>query len=74
MLKLTKPDKMITILSLLLLLSCSKDDPPPQDEDFIPVEEESSSDVGYTTPMEYEGYRLVWHDDFDSNAVNTDFW
>ena len=72
--RLLKPDNMIAIISLLLLLSCGREDPPPQDEDLFPDEEEVPVAEGYTTPMEYEGYRLVWHDEFDSNAVNTDFW
>lgn len=31
-------------------------------------------DQGYTTPMEYDGWTLVWHDEFTGNAVNTDYW
>lgn len=29
---------------------------------------------GYFTPEEYEGYQLVWQDEFNASAINTDFW
>ncbi|MCD6660838.1 MAG: family 16 glycosylhydrolase [Lentimicrobium sp.] len=29
---------------------------------------------GYTTPMVYSGYTLVWNDEFDGNALNTQSW
>lgn len=29
---------------------------------------------GYTTPMVHAGYNLVWNDEFDGNALNTQFW
>ena len=29
---------------------------------------------GYTTPLIYDGYRLVWHDEFDGNVINPDYW
>lgn len=29
---------------------------------------------GYTTPIEYPGYQLVWNDEFDGNTLNTQFW
>ncbi len=38
------------------------------EDDDVPV------DQGYVTPMEYEGYDLVWHDEFDGNAINPDNW
>lgn len=31
-------------------------------------------DDGYSTPLTYEGYRLVWHDEFDGSEVNPDYW
>ncbi len=31
-------------------------------------------DQGYTTPMQYDGWDLVWHDEFEGNSVNTDYW
>ncbi len=34
----------------------------------IPVED------GYITPLNYDGYNLVWLDEFDGNSVNTDYW
>ncbi|MFN2395916.1 MAG: family 16 glycosylhydrolase [Bacteroidales bacterium] len=33
-----------------------------------------SVDQGYTTPLEYDGWDLVWNDEFEGNAVNPDFW
>jgi hypothetical protein len=30
--------------------------------------------TGYTTPNIYPGYSLVWADEFDGTALNTDFW
>lgn len=29
---------------------------------------------GYTTPIEYAGFNLVWNDEFDGNALNSQFW
>jgi hypothetical protein len=29
---------------------------------------------GYITPMEYDGYELVWQDEFNSNSLNTSNW
>jgi len=29
---------------------------------------------GYITPMAHAGYNLVWNDEFDGNALNTQFW
>ena len=33
-----------------------------------------SPDDGYSTPLVYEGYTLIWNDEFDGNDVNTDNW
>lgn len=33
-----------------------------------------SIDQGYTTPLEYAGYQLVWNDEFDGNSLNTNNW
>jgi beta-glucanase (GH16 family) len=30
--------------------------------------------TGYSTPLTYPGYNLVWHDEFDGNALNTQDW
>lgn len=30
--------------------------------------------TGYSTPLSYPGYNLVWHDEFDGNALNTQDW
>ncbi len=30
--------------------------------------------TGYTTPMSYDGYTLVWNDEFDGSSLNTEYW
>jgi len=37
-------------------------------EDDVPL------DHGYFSPLSYDGYSLVWQDEFDGTAVNTDYW
>ena len=32
------------------------------------------NDIGYTTPTSYPGFDLVWEDEFDGNALNTNDW
>lgn len=29
---------------------------------------------GYTTPMQYDGYTLVWNDEFSGSTINSDYW
>jgi beta-glucanase (GH16 family) len=29
---------------------------------------------GYTTPLHYDGYKLIWNDEFDGSSVNTNNW
>lgn len=29
---------------------------------------------GYITPASYEGYLLIWNDEFNGNAINSDYW
>jgi hypothetical protein len=36
---------------------------------YLPVD-----DAGYTTPLTYTGYNLVWQDEFSSPAINTSDW
>jgi len=33
-----------------------------------------SIDDGYVTPIQQNGYQLVWNDEFEGNALNTQFW
>lgn len=33
-----------------------------------------SPEDGYSTPLYYEGYELVWHDEFQGNTINPDYW
>ncbi len=35
---------------------------------------EVSAEDGYTTPVSYEGYQLVWNDEFDGDQINTNNW
>ena len=37
-------------------------------------EEEVTPDMGYVTPLSYDGWELVWHDEFDGNTINSDNW
>ena len=30
--------------------------------------------TGYTTPESYSGWNLIWQDEFDGDAVNTNYW
>ena len=39
------------------------------DGTYLPTDES-----GYSTPMQYPGYRLVWNDEFDSSGINTNDW
>ena len=36
--------------------------------DEVPLEQ------GYSTPLAYDGYALVWNDEFNSDDINTDYW
>jgi hypothetical protein len=38
------------------------------------VGNEVSVEDGYTTPLEYDGYLLVWNDEFDGSTLNSDNW
>lgn len=31
-------------------------------------------DLGYFSPLSYEGYDLVWHDEFDGSQINPEYW
>lgn len=39
-----------------------------------PEDEIVSLDSGYTTPLEYDGYSMVWADEFNSATINTSDW
>ncbi|NHB68102.1 glycoside hydrolase family 16 protein [Perlabentimonas gracilis] len=41
---------------------------------FINFETNVSVGEGYTTPIEYDGYTLIWNDEFETNSVNTNKW
>lgn len=40
----------------------------------IILENEVTPDNGYSTPLSYTGYNLVWNDEFEGSSVNTDDW
>lgn len=40
---------------------------------FIPENPSGFPRTGYTTPLSYPGYTLVWNDEFDGNALSTDW-
>lgn len=40
-----------------------------QDLPYLPT-----SDSGYSTPMSYPGYHLVWHDEFDETGLSDNDW
>ncbi len=37
-------------------------------------QEDVPVDQGYVTPMAYDGYDLVWHDEFEGSSINPDNW
>jgi hypothetical protein len=41
---------------------------------IISFDGDITPDDGYTSPPEYEGYELIWNDEFNGNSVNTDNW
>lgn len=46
-----------------------------KDERYLQVTiAEVSPEDGYTTPLSYEGFQLVWHDEFDGGTVDPDNW
>ncbi|MCF8228364.1 MAG: glycoside hydrolase family 16 protein [Bacteroidales bacterium] len=44
--------------------SISGADPPPE----VPLSK------GYISPLQYDGYQLVWQDEFNSNSINLSNW
>ncbi len=41
---------------------------------LLVIIDDVSPDDGYSTPLIYEGYTLVWNDEFDGTSVNTNNW
>ena len=37
-------------------------------------DEDQQGDIGYSTPLEYPDYTLVWNDEFDGDALNQADW
>ncbi len=40
----------------------------------ISLNTDISVEDGYTTPLNYDGYTLVWQDEFEGNEINTNNW
>ncbi len=40
----------------------------------ISFDNDISVEDGYTTPLNYDGYTLVWQDEFEGNEINTNNW
>lgn len=40
----------------------------------ISLNNDISLEDGYTTPLNYDGYDLVWQDEFENNEINTNNW
>jgi beta-glucanase (GH16 family) len=58
-------------ISWLCEFTCTGTDQP--DRVFTPWEKADPA-VGYDAPTSYEGYDLVWSDEFDGTEVDTDKW
>lgn len=41
---------------------------------IVPSDDPTVTGVGYTTPFEYEGYELLWNDEFNDTQINPDNW
>lgn len=41
---------------------------------YVIIDNEVSVNQGYTTPLTYNGYTLVWNDEFDGSQVNSSSW
>lgn len=41
---------------------------------FVSLGNEVTVGDGYTTPMQYDGYTLIWNDEFEASSVNTNKW
>ena len=41
---------------------------------FVPAEEPVSIGEGYTTPITYEDYDLLWNDEFDGGSLDQSIW
>ena len=68
----------ILTLTILAFASCggkTTEDPAGDQSDVTNgTPSEIPVDRGYTTPLSYDGYELVWNDEFDGNSVNADYW
>jgi beta-glucanase (GH16 family) len=44
------------------------------EQNLLVIIADVSPDDGYSTPLFYEGYQLVWNDEFDGTSINTNNW
>lgn len=57
-----------TILSVLILVGCSK-----KGSNLL-TDENTNIDSSQTSVLDYDGYSLLWNDEFNEKEVNTDIW
>ncbi len=69
------------LLTVQLAAGCGKQEQTAKtgvDENEIPTETGDAGDMETVNEEDiadlYEGYRLLWHDEFDSDELNTDNW
>jgi len=43
-------------------------------QNILIIIEEVSPEDGYVTPLSYQGYSLVWNDEFEGNSINSNYW
>ncbi len=68
--------KFVVILaSAALFVSCSKDDSAITDETDFPGQPQDPDDnPGDPVVTQYDGYQLVWHDEFTGGTLDTSKW
>lgn len=55
---------------LFLLSACGKSGQPQRTNNPT----DTIEDKGFVTPMQYDGYRLVWNDEFEQSFIDTAAW
>src|SRR5215213_3891658 len=68
--------QLLLLLYFFFALSCTKKQQPST----TPISESVDSltylsdTIGYSTPLSYSSYNLIWHDEFDVNEIDTTSW
>lgn len=69
---------VLCMTGAMTLVACARGDAPQPDTDAnAPSQEESAAETpaAEETPApELDGYQLLWHDEFDGNALNEEIW